>query len=50
MYLMIESGKRDGVFMIRKRHARANNSPLRKFNPEQPISYIVDWEANNLYG
>ena len=36
--------------MISKRHAQANNHPVANFNPEQALSYIVDWYANNLYG
>ena len=42
MYLLIESGMRGGVYMISKRHARANNPPGGNFNPTQPLSYIVD--------
>ena len=36
--------------MISRRHAQANNLPVGKFNPDMPLSYIVDWDANNLYG
>ena len=50
MYLMIESGMRGGVCMISKRHAQANNPMVGNNDPEQPLSYIVDWDANNLYG
>ena len=48
MYLLIESDMRRGICMINKRHTQANIPPLGKFNPEQPLSYIVDWDANNL--
>ena len=49
MYLMIESGMRGGVCMISKRHAQANNPMVGNNDPEQPLSYIVDWDANNLW-
>ena len=50
MYLMIESGMRDGVCMISKRDARTNNRMVYNFDPEQPLSYIVDWVPNNVCG
>ena len=50
MYLMIESGMSGGVCMISKRHAQANNPMVGNNDPEQPFSYILAWEANNLYG
>ena len=51
MYRMIESGMRSGVCMISKRHAKANNTALgRLYDPEQPMSYIIYLDANNLYG
>ena len=50
MYLMIESGIRGGVCMISKRHAKANNPMGGNNDPEHALSYIVDWDANNLYG
>ena len=49
IYLMIESGIRGGVCMKTKRHAQANNPKVGN-DPVQPLSYIVDWDANNLYG
>ena len=48
MYLMIESGMRGGVCMISKRHAQANNPMVGNNDPELALSYIVDWDANNL--
>ena len=51
MYRMIESGMRGGICMISKRHAKANNPPLGPlYDPEQPNSYIIYLDANNLYG
>ena len=50
MYLMIERGMRGGVCMISKRHAQTNNPMVGNNDPEQPLSYIVDLDANKLYG
>ena len=50
MYLLIESGMSGGVCMISKRNGQANNPIVGNNDPEQPFSYIVDWDANNLYG
>ena len=51
MYRMIESGMRGGVSMISKRHAEANNPALGPwYDPEQPMSYILYHDANNLIG
>ena len=51
MYRMIESGMRGGICMISKRHAKANNPALGPlYDPEQPNSYIIYLDANNLYG
>ena len=36
--------------MTSNRHAQANNPAVGTFNTEQPLSYIVDWVANNLDG
>ena len=50
MYQMIESGMRGGVCMISQRYAKANNELVGEYNPEQPKTYISDWDPNNLYG
>ena len=50
MYLMIESGMSGGVCMISKCHAKPNTPKLGNNEPEQPLSYIVHWDAKNLYG
>ena len=36
--LMIESGMRDAVCMISKRHAKAKNHMVRNFDPWRPLS------------
>ena len=50
MYLMIERGIRGGVSMISNKHAKANNPYLPNHDPSQPNTYIMYWDANNLYG
>ena len=50
MDLMIESGMRRGICMISNRHAQANNLMAGNNDPEQPHTYMVDWDANNMCG
>ena len=50
MYQMIDSGMRGGVCMISPRYAKANNELVGEYNPEQPKTYMSDWDANNLNG
>lgn len=49
-YLFIEKGMRGGVSYIAHYHAKANNQYLEDYNPEEPSSYIIYLDANNLYG
>ena len=50
MYLFIEKGLRGGISMVSHRHATANNPQMEDFNPEQPTSYLMYLDSNNLYG
>ena len=50
MYLMIERGMPGGVCMISKRRSKADNTQVGNIDPKQPLSNIVDWDANNVYG
>jgi hypothetical protein len=52
MFRMLDNGIRGGVSMISKRKARANNPTLgaQLYKPDQPTSWIVYLDANNLYG
>ncbi|GBN00884.1 hypothetical protein AVEN_215656-1 [Araneus ventricosus] len=50
MFLFIEKGNRGGVAMISLRFSSANNPCLANYDPTSPNSYIVYWDANNLYG
>jgi hypothetical protein len=51
-FRMIDNGIRGGVCMISKRFARANNPMLgpKYYDPSKPTTYIIYWDANNLYG
>ena len=51
MYLFCEMGKRGGVSTITKRYAQANNQYMGKdYDKSKPNNYLMDWDANNLYG
>ena len=48
-HLFIEKGMRGGISMASKRHARANNPLVERYDPRQPSSHILYLDANNLY-
>ena len=50
MHQFLEKGKRGGISMITCRYAQANNPYLQEHDPDQPITYIIYLDANNLYG
>ena len=50
MYLMVEQGIRGGISMISHKFAKANNPYMEEYDPDQPPSYILYWDANNLHG
>ena len=50
MYLFIEKGLRGGISMVSHRHDIANNWYMQNYNPEQPTSYLMYLDSNNLYG
>ena len=50
MHQFLEKGMRGGISMISTRYAKANNQHLSEHDPEQPTSYIIYTDANNLYG
>ncbi|GBN91024.1 hypothetical protein AVEN_195498-1, partial [Araneus ventricosus] len=50
MHLFVEKGIRGGVAMISHRFASANNPHLPSYDPTSSNSFIMYWDANNLYG
>ena len=50
MHLMIEKGVRGGVSTISTRYAKANNSYMADYDKDKPPVYLLDLDANNLYG
>lgn len=51
MFSMIDSAIRGGITVISARFAHANNPYMKSFyNPNEPTSYIIYLDANNLYG
>jgi len=49
-HMLIEKGMRGGIATISHRYARANNKYLKNYNPNEKSSYIINLDANNLYG
>ena len=48
---IIERHKKGGLcFVGARRHVKANNNYLENFDPTKPESYLLYWDANNLYG
>lgn len=51
MYFFVEDAIRGGVSMITKRQAMANNPLMaERYKKDDPLSYILYLDANNLYG
>ena len=50
IHQFLDKGKRGGISMISHRYAQANNQYLEDHDSEQPTSYIIYKDANNLYG
>ena len=51
MYLFFKRMIRGGISMISNRYAEANNPYMNDlYDPEKETSYIVYYDANNLYG
>ena len=50
MVLMFERGIRGGISQIYHRYSKANNHYMKEYNENEEETYIVYWDANNLYG
>ena len=50
MHQFIERDTRGGISVITHRYAKANNSYMKFYNPENDTTYIMYLDANNLYG
>lgn len=49
-HLFTEKGIRGGIYMVSKRHAKANNPRIDGYDLNKPKSHIMYLDANNLYG
>lgn len=50
MYNFYELGCRGGISMISQKYARANNKYVKGYGSTKPTSYLMYYDANNLYG
>ena len=50
VYLFFEKGMRGRVPYISKIYSKANNTCLKSYDPKQGSKYIINIDANNLYG
>ena len=50
MHLFIEKGMREGISYIAKRHSKANNKFMQSYHVNEPNTFIVYLDADNLYG
>ena len=50
MHLFIEKGMREGISYIAKRHSKANNKFMQWYDVNEPNTFIVYLDADNLYG
>ena len=49
-YYFVEKGLRGGISYISKRYSEVNNKCMESYDPTKESKYIIDLDANNLYG
>ena len=49
-FLFVENSIRGGVSVVSHRHATANNEFVPNYKPNDPTSWILFVDANNVYG
>ena len=50
MLLMVEKGIRGGICHSIYGYAKANNKYMKDYDKNKELSYIQNWNVNNLYG
>ena len=50
MYLFIEIAMRGGISYIAKRYSKANNKYMKDYDNTEETIYIMNFDADNLYG
>ena len=50
MHLFIEKGMRGGISYIAKRYSKANNKYTKDYDNSEETTFIMYFDANNLYG
>ena len=50
IHLFLEKGMRGGISYIVKRHSKANNKYMKCYHEYKESKFIMDLDANNLYG
>ena len=50
MLLMVEKGTRGGICQAIHRYAKANNKYMKNYDKKITSSYLINLDANNLYG
>ena len=50
MFQFIEKGLRGGISYIANRYGEANNKYMKEYDEKAPSKYIMNLDANNLYG
>ena len=49
-YYFVEKGLSGGISYISKRFSEANNKCMKNYDPAKESKYIIELDANNLYG